>query len=91
MDAQTQLIFDRANAALYKATSSADGVLTLTQTTPETSDLASALMKGEEAAVQLAQARELLAFYADPATYVRTPIVDDQGERARALLDAFAG
>lgn len=94
MDAQTQLIFDKADEALYKATASTDGVLTLTQTTPETSALAAAVMKGRECAERLAAAIAVLSYYAAAQTYIvvpaDTPIDADRGARARALLDRLA-
>lgn len=90
MDDQTRIIFDRADAALYRATASTDGVLTLTQTSPETSALAAALMKVRECASRLADALSVLDYYADPAVYERTPIEGDKGMRARALRDRLA-
>lgn len=94
MDAQTKLIFDKADAALMKATGSTEGALTLTQTTPETSDIAAAVMKGRECAARLADVVAVLGYYAARETYsivpANTPIAEDCGERARAALGRLA-
>lgn len=94
MDEQTRLIFDQADAALYPMTSGAAPAITLTQTSPETSHIASAVMKGRESAVRLAEAVDALRYYAAAETYAvvpeRTPIATDRGEKARSLLGRFA-
>ena len=91
MDQWTKQIFDQANEVLYSVTAVEGGRMTLTQYSPETSTLATAINKGYTAAAKLADAMDILRFYANQSGYEAIPseakLSEDKGAKARTFLD----